>query len=516
MARRHSSYDSFPTGEPSRRSRDARQSDANFPQMPRDVSSYSRSAYVKGSRAQGEFTPNSAYSRRSTREDYARARAKKSRKKKILIGVVSVIAALVIGGGAAALAYVGILNGKLTGNIGDELAAVLDKSKAPSDPFYILLMGVDRSQEREGSAEYGDSFRSDSMILARVDPQEKKMTLISIVRDTFVNIDGYGQNKINAAHAFGGPALTVKTVSEFAGVPISHYAEIDFDGFKAAVDALGGIDVDVPMEIDDADAGGYVAAGPQTLSGDEALILCRARHAYDEIGAGDFYRAANQRMVMGAVAKKLLESDPATIASTVAALCDYIDTDMNVTDIVNTAVAMKGMDTSTDIYSTMNPTISSYENGVWYEYSNNEAWTAMMKRVDAGESPTVDASDSANNGGVIDGSIDPEVIAQNVLSGEESSDVATGPVVVRNGSGLSGVAAEVSSMLTNRGYNVTSVGDADSYDYTNTVVVYDDPANASSARAIAGSIGVGSAVENDGSYVFDGDYLVVIGSDYSS
>lgn len=514
MARRPSSYDSFPASEPSRRPRTDRQGDADFSSRPRDVSSYSRSAYTRGSHARRESTTDSAYSRRSARDEYARTRAKKSRRKKVLIGVVSVLAALVIGGGAAALAYVGVLNGKLTGDIGDDLASVLDSSKAASDPFYILLMGVDRSQEREGSAEYGDSFRSDSMILARVDPQEKKMTLISIVRDTYVNIDGYGENKINAAHALGGPALTVKTVSEFAGVPISHYAEIDFDGFKAAVDALGGVDVDVPMEINDEDAGGYVAAGPQTLSGDEALILCRARHAYDEIGAGDFYRAANQRMVMGAVAKKLLESDPATIATTVASLCDYIDTDMGVTDIVNTAVAMKGMDTSTDIYSTMNPTISSYENGVWYEYSNNEAWSAMMKRVDAGEPPTVDASDSANNGGVTDGSIDPEVIAQNVLSGDGSSNTVTGSIVVRNGSGVSGVAADASSVLTNRGYDVSSVGDADSYDYTSTIVVYDDSANASSARAIAESLGAGSAVQNDGTYLFDGDYLVIIGSDY--
>lgn len=320
MARRPSSYDSFPASEPSRRPRTDRQGDADFSPSPRDVSSYSRSAYARGSHARRESATDSAYSRRSARDEYARTRAKKSRRKKVLIGVVSVLAALVIGGGAAALAYVGVLNGKLTGDIGDDLASVLDSSKAASDPFYILLMGVDRSQEREGSAEYGDSFRSDSMILARVDPREKKMTLISIVRDTYVNIDGYGENKINAAHALGGPALTVKTVSEFAGVPISHYAEIDFDGFKAAVDALGGVDVDVPMEINDEDAGGYVAAGPQTLSGDEALILCRARHAYDEIGAGDFYRAANQRMVMGAVAKKLLESDPATIATTVASL----------------------------------------------------------------------------------------------------------------------------------------------------------------------------------------------------
>ena len=133
MARRPSSYDSFPASEPSRRPRTDRQGDADFSSRPRDVSSYSRSAYTRGSHARRESTTDSAYSRRSARDEYARTRAKKSRRKKVLIGVVSVLAALVIGGGAAALAYVGVLNGKLTGDIGDDLASVLDSSKAASE-----------------------------------------------------------------------------------------------------------------------------------------------------------------------------------------------------------------------------------------------------------------------------------------------------------------------------------------------------------------------------------------------
>ncbi|MDO4590572.1 MAG: LCP family protein [Slackia sp.] len=501
-SRRSHSYDS--ARESSRR-RARRGSHAS-----RDVSSYSRSAYAHGNDVPDRAAP---YSRDAVGVDYARARKRKNRKKKALVAVLSVLVALLVGVGGALAAYVGVINGKLTGHVAQELKGVLAEPVKASDPFYVLLMGVDKSQERV--AEYGDSFRSDSMILARVDPKQKKMTLVSIVRDTYVDIAGYGPNKINAAHALGGPALTVKTVSAFAGVPISHYAEIDFDGFKAAVDALGGIDVNVPIEIDDADAGGYVAAGPQTLNGDEALILCRARHAYDEIGAGDFYRAANQRMVMGAIAKKLLASDPATIASTVASLCDYIETDMNVTDIVNTAVSLKGMNADTDIYSTMNPTVSSYEGGVWYEYSNNEAWRAMMKRIDAGESPTVDAQASANDGGVTDGSIDAEYIAQNVLAaGSASQGASDVRVEVRNGSGRTGVAADASSALTNDGYSVTSVGDAESYGYAQTIVVYNDPADASAAQAIARSLGIGTPVLNDGSYVVDGAFLVVVGSDY--
>ena len=140
----------------------------------------------------------------------------------------------------------------------------------------MLLMGTDKSEDRDASGEFGDAYRSDSMMLARIDPQQKKVTLVSIERDTLVDIDGYGINKINAAYALGGPSLAVKTVSEFAGVPISHYAEINFDGFKAVVDALGGVDVNVSIDIDDPEAGGSLSAGEQAINGDQALILCRS------------------------------------------------------------------------------------------------------------------------------------------------------------------------------------------------------------------------------------------------
>ncbi len=76
----------------------------------------------------------------------------------------------------------------------------------------------------------------------------KKVTLVSLHRDTMVDMGEYGVNKLNAAHVFGGPALSVQTVSKLAGVDISHYAEINFDGFRDIVDALGGIEVDVPHD----------------------------------------------------------------------------------------------------------------------------------------------------------------------------------------------------------------------------------------------------------------------------
>lgn len=334
---------------------------------------------------------------------------KKRRKWPFVVLAVVLVLLLAAGGVAfAGVVYMNSLNDKLQNNIDDELKATLSSEAVqPSDPFYCLIMGTDSSEERRESGAYGDTFRSDSMILARIDPRQKTVALVSIERDTYVNIEGYGPNKLNASAAFGGAPLVVSTVSTFAGVPISHYASIDFDGFKDVVDALGGIEVDVPMEIDDADAGGHVDAGLQTLNGEQALILCRARNAYEEAGysGGDFYRAASQRMVIGAIAKKLMESDPATMATSIATLCDYVTTDMSVTDIVSVANSMRGIDTENNIWSAMNPTISAYENGVYIEYSDNEAWRKMMTRVDDGLPPYEDEKRNVNDGGTLDGTV---------------------------------------------------------------------------------------------------------------
>ena len=325
--------------------------------------------------------------------------------KKIAIAVVVILLAVLVGGGIWFWQYVQNVTNKIHEGVDENLSAALSEGVKPGEPFYMLLMGVDRSQERAGTAEYGDDFRSDSMILARIDPGQKTVSLISIQRDTYVNIEGYGYNKINAAHAFGGAALTVQTVSEFAGVPISHYAEIDFDGFKAVVDALGGIEVNVPLEINDADAGGYVPAGQQTLTGEQALILCRSRHTYDEIGPGDFYRAANQRMVIGAIASKVLASDPVTMASSITSMADYITTDMSLEEIISVATAIRGIDTENDIYSAMNPTVSSYDGTIWIEYADVDAWRTMMVRVDQGLPPYEDEERNKNDGGTVDGTV---------------------------------------------------------------------------------------------------------------
>ncbi|MEG0418532.1 MAG: LCP family protein [Gordonibacter sp.] len=470
-----------------------------------------------GSSAQGLGSDrDSAYGRRVTQAEYAQRR-KRAKRKRIALIAVAIALVVCLGGAGAAFAYYQSLSSSLHDGIDPALAELLrnaDNGKPyEGGPFYMLLMGTDGSSDREASEEYaGDQFRSDSMMLVRVDPQGKKVAMVSLHRDTLVDMGEYGQNKLNAAHAFGGAAFTVETVSKMAGVPITHYAEINFDGFKDIVDALGGVEVDVPMEIDDEDAGGQVDQGLQTLSGDQALILCRARHAYDEFGDGDRYRAANQRLVLSAIAKKLLSSDLATMANTVSALANYVTTDFEIADILSIAQSMRGLDPEKDIYTAMEPTTSSYVDGGWYEYLDKQAWKTMMERVEQGLSPTEEALVDEASGTVL-ATTGEGGAEQGTAPGGAATSKGPAKVTVQNGNGTVGASSVAAEQLEAQGYQVDT-GNADNFDYAQTIVVFKRDDQENEAKKIANALGVGKAQLDDGRYTFDGDFLVVLGSDW--
>ena len=191
---------------------------------------------------------------------------------------------------------------------------------------------------------------------------------------------------------YGGPALLVACVAQITGLPISHYAEIDMDGFISLVDAVGGVEVNIPSALYDPQMGRGFEAGWQTLDGEAALALCRMRYAYEqgntEYGhAGDVYRAANQRMVISALLKKILTSDASTLVKSVTELSKYvlIDKGLGITDIGKLAMAFRGLDSSTDIYSTRMPYI-----GGGAQYIDSDKWTVMVQRMQQGMSPVTE------------------------------------------------------------------------------------------------------------------------------
>lgn len=433
-----------------------------------------------------------------------RAPAQKKRGGGKLKYVLVAVLALVLVGAGAAFAYYQNIEGNLHAGLDQkDLEKYLVETDLTNEPFYMLLMGTDGSSEREEDESFGGSFRTDSIILARIDPVNKKVSMVSIHRDTMVDMGEYGQQKVNAAHAFGGAALSVKTVSDFAGVDISHYAEINFDGFRDIVDALGGVEVDVPVEINDEDAGGHLDAGLQTLNGEQALILCRSRNTYADSADPDSMRAANQRLVLSAIAEKILSSDVATIANSVTAISKYVTTDLDVSDIIGLAQAMRGMDTSTDFYTAMDPVTNKLIGDGWYTYSNEEEWKAMMKRMDEGLPPSEDAVVDEKTG---------TVIAANGQDPADSEKLAM--ISVKNGTTKSARTQEAVNLLKNAGFTNASGSDANSTDHKKTLVIYKDASHEREANQIVDALGQGTAQLDNGEYLFESNFLVLIGSDW--
>lgn len=326
---------------------------------------------------------SAAYSARSAQA--VRERSKKGGKRKhgsrkfIISGVVVLVLALLSVVGMMAYAYVQGVSDNLHSGVDTEaLSAALADAPADGEPMYVLLLGTDG---REGES----TFRSDTIMLARIDPSNKQVTLISIPRDTYVDLEGYGPNKINAARAYGGAELAISTVSEYAGVPISHYVEVSFEGFGPIVDSVGGVEVDVAESFYDEYQDGGLDAGVQTLNGDQALLYARARHPFAN---GDYARAEHQRDVVTALATKVLSCDAVTMASTITTISQYVTTDMDVSEIISLASQMKGMDTTTGIYSAVVPSNTDTIDGVSYVVTDETAWKTMMERVDNGLSPT--------------------------------------------------------------------------------------------------------------------------------
>lgn len=463
-----------------------------------------------------EGQDSSSYSRRAGSARYAQKLQEKRRVGRIVRRALIACLVLIVSGAVGAFAYVNMINGNLSRGLSGDLSNVLVKTNLTKEPFYMLLCGTDQSIQRDQTGETSGTYRTDSMILTRIDPVEKKVTLISLPRDTKITVEGHGEQKLNAAYAFGGSELAVKTVANLSGVNISHFALVDMDGMKEVIDALGGVEVDVPMEINDADAGGHLDAGPQTLTGDQALILARSRHAYDEYGDGDAYRAANQRLVLQAIAKKILSSDVVTIANTVTKLSEYVQTDLSVNDIVGLAQAMQGLDSSTGIYTASMPTESVYEGKVWYEEVVSDAWKAMMTRVNKGLPPTENTEVDKNTGVVLSNAGEESATDDSSPATPSSASSKDGSIVVRNGSGKSGVAKAVADKITAAGYSVTDTGNADAFNYKTSLVVYADSADSAEAEEIAKVVGGGATAKmNNGSYSMSGDFLVVIGSSYS-
>ncbi|MCA0986861.1 LCP family protein [Guptibacillus algicola] len=231
-----------------------------------------------------------------------RRRRKRSILRKIIL-LISLIVLLVVGYGAY-VAFQGYQASKKTFNElerGNQSELRGEAVKISEDPFSILLMGV------EDYSTGGDHGRTDTLILLTIDPKKKTAKMVSIPRDTRVEIVGRGKmDKINHAHAFGGPDMTIDTIENFLDIPIDYYAKVNFQGFKDIINEINGVEVDVPFDFweysDEVNRKKIqFTEGPMKLDGEEALAYVRMRR-FDS----DFGRSDRQRQVIDAALDKTL------------------------------------------------------------------------------------------------------------------------------------------------------------------------------------------------------------------
>lgn len=199
-----------------------------------------------------------------------------------------------------------------------------------NEPVNILLMGVDARGVKEGEIP-----RSDSMIVASIDPTKKTINLFSIMRDTYTEIPDHGRQRINAAITHG-PNAAMQTVSDLLGIPIQYYVYTDFQGFIKLVDAVGGVDFYVEKDmkyLSAADEHRYdidLKEGQQHLDGTQALQYVRFRH--DQLS--DFSRTGRQREFLQAVADKLKSTTSVmNLPGILEQVSPYIDTNLSVGDM---------------------------------------------------------------------------------------------------------------------------------------------------------------------------------------
>ncbi|WP_139491264.1 LCP family protein [Brevibacillus dissolubilis] len=319
----------------------------------------------------------------------AKAPAKRRKFRRILFFMFMFL--LIAGGAYAYNIYTAVDKGIQNANdpYAEGTQTTIDPSYNSDKPLSVVILGRDTRKET-------GSLNTDVMIVAVIDPKTKQITMLSLPRDTRVKIPGYrGYHKINAVFANGemerrqanasgqtatenGITLTKKTLQDILGIPIEHYIEVDFNGFKAVVDQLGGVEVNVDRRLvyDDPTDDTHIDLQPgvQELNGEQALGYVRHRH--DNRGvkyfSNDFDRNRRQQEVIRAVLSKMTTPEGLlNLPKVIEVGSEYIHTDFSPEQIKGLAYDFKGLDMSN---------VTTLENGGYWNAATSYTMLPSEKR----------------------------------------------------------------------------------------------------------------------------------------
>ena len=322
--------------------------------------------------------------------------------------------------------------------------------KSPSGkPVNILLIGSDR---RDDARDAGDKGRSDTMLLLRLDPQARTISMLSLPRDLYVDIPGYMKDRVNTAYTIGGPTLVGKMFQQLTGLPVNHYIDINFVGFVNIVDKLGGIYVDVDRRYYTPLGAGFMdinlQPGYQRLNGHQAIRFVRFRH---DVGS-DFNRMVRQQIFLHEVERQAKRWSVTQLPGLIKAFTKNarsditlgLPTDSGTNTLFGLARTMLGLNTSRVYQAHITGTPVMVGTASVLQVDPTELAAAVNDFTDPKQAPLRHRADTIAIGNF--------------------------PVRVLNGSGKAGEADAVAAALRAEGYKAQSAGNADSFGYANSIV----------------------------------------------
>jgi LCP family protein required for cell wall assembly len=421
----------------------------------------------------------------------SRSRVRRTWPQRLLISfnVMLIMASLTVAGG------LGYLNYRLDQVPRIELGEVLETQSDESEPQNYLIVGTDSAERLDeddpvtiGRDDIG--LNSDTIMLLRVDPQDSTAHLLSFPRDLFVPIPGAGEQRINAAVEAGGPDLLIRTIQEEFNVPVHHYVQIDFKGFKELVDAVDGVPYYFDKPVRDPQSGLDIRrTGCRTLTPDQALAYARARSLefeedgfYKVDGSGDLGRISRQQdFIRAAIARAVTKGarNPVTLNSLVdvAVTNVQVDTALKAGDILALGKQFRTFDPDA-LETTSFEVVDDVVNGA-----------AVLRRDPAKE--------------------DINEARLDIFRGGTATSI---PMVVQNGSGTPGAAGTTADALEDLGFVVAGTGDADRFDHPRTLVRYIEGHEAE-AQYVAQQFSAGADLELVDT-IFGADLALVIGQDF--